>query len=191
MEPNNIQREDLQLFLSIQKGDEKAFDHFFNKYYPMLCAYANQYVNFEIGEEIVQDIMIWLWEHKNFIVIETSPLTYLFKAVRNNCLKQIDKNETKNHILNILYADSQTPYDDPNFYIAEELTKKIEKSLQELPENYKEAFILNRFQGFTYQEIATRLNISPKTVDYRIQQALKILRIKLKDYLPLLLHLLS
>ena len=42
----------------------------------------------------------------------------------------------------------------------------------------------------SYKEIAEILGISPKTVDYRIQQALKQLRVDLKDYLPLLLPIL-
>ena len=53
--------------------------------------------------------------------------------------------------------------------------------------NVREAFELNRFQNLTYNEIAERLGVSPKTIDYRIQQALKQLRIDLKEYLPLLL----
>ncbi len=61
----------------------------------------------------------------------------------------------------------------------------------DLPENYRQAFEMNRFQDMTYKEIASHLNISSKTVDYRIQQALKILRIKLKDYMPLLIGLLT
>ena len=48
---------------------------------------------------------------------------------------------------------------------------------------------MNRFQKLTYKEIASQLNVSSKTVDYRIQQALKQLRIDLKDYLPLILFL--
>ena len=55
------------------------------------------------------------------------------------------------------------------------------------PESYRVAFEMHRFQNKTYQEIAEELNISSKTVDYRIQQALKQLRKELKDYLPLLL----
>ena len=98
---------------------------------------------------------------------------------------------TKNKILTILYNHTNTPYDNPNFYIEEELIRKIEKSIQDLPENYRQAFEMNRFQDMTYKEIASHLNISSKTVDYRIQQALKILRIKLKDYMPLLIGLLT
>ena len=183
--------EDIQLFTSIQKGDKKAFDLFFLKYYPRLCSYACQYVNFDNSEEIVQEIMIWLWENRNMIKIESSPIPYLFRAVRNNCLRQKNRDELKNKILTILYNHTNTPYDNPNFYIEEELIRKIEKSIQDLPENYRQAFEMNRFQDMTYKEIASHLNISSKTVAYRIQQALKILRIKLKDYMPLLIGLLT
>ena len=183
--------EDIQLFTSIQKGDKKAFDLLFLKYYPRLCSYACQYVNFKNSEEIVQEIMIWLWENREVIKIESSPIPYLFRAVRNNCLRQKNRDELKNKILTILYNHANTPYDDPNFYIEEELIHKIEKSIMDLPENYRQAFEMNRFQDMTYKEIASHLNISSKTVDYRIQQALKILRIKLKDYMPLLIGLLT
>ena len=88
--------EDIQLFTSIQKGDKKAFDLFFLKYYPRLCSYACQYVNFDNSEEIVQEIMIWLWENRNMIKIESSPIPYLFRAVRNNCLRQKNRDELKN-----------------------------------------------------------------------------------------------
>ena len=73
----------------------------------------------------------------------------------------------------------------------EELTQKIEKAIRDLPESYRVAFEMHRFQNKTYQEIAQELNVSSKTVDYRIQQALKQLREELKDYLPLLLFLLT
>lgn len=78
-------------------------------------------------------------------------------------------------------------FEDPDFYIIDELTQKIEKAILNLPESYRIAFEMHRFQNKTYQEIAEELNISSKTVDYRIQQALKQLRKELKDYLPLLL----
>lgn len=71
----------------------------------------------------------------------------------------------------------------------EELTQKIEEALEKLPQTYREAFVWNRIDGKTYNEIATILGVSSKTVDYRIQQALKSLRFELKDYLPLLIAL--
>lgn len=177
------------LFQKIQAGDVKAFDTLFMRYYPLLCAYAKQYVDFYDGQEVVQDVMVWFWENRNMQVIESSPKSYLFKAVKNRCLTLINRNELKQQIVNTLYADWQSQYEDPDFYVVEELARNIDAALSRLPESYREAFEMNRFQSMTYNEIAQKLNVSSKTVDYRIQQALKLLRVELKDYLPLLMAL--
>ena len=68
--------------------------------------------------------------------------------------------------------------------------ENLEIALSKLPEDYRKAFEMNRFDDFTYKEIADKLNVSEKTIAYRISQALKILRIELKDYLSLLFWLL-
>jgi len=181
--------EDLKLFELIREGDEKAFDDIFLKYYSGLCAYATQFVTDSDAEEIVQDIMLWFWENRHMQVFEISLKNYLFKAVKNRCITLINRNELKQRIINTIHKDLEQIYEDPDFYIVEELTEKIEAALKELPDTYREAFELNRFHNMSYKEIAQKLNISHKTVDYRIQQALKILRVKLKDYLSLLLFL--
>ena len=59
------------------------------------------------------------------------------------------------------------------------------EALNKLPEEYRKAFEMNRFEKLTHKEIAEQLNVSPQTINYRIGQALKILRKELKDYLPL------
>ncbi|KKB52543.1 RNA polymerase sigma-70 factor [Parabacteroides sp. HGS0025] len=177
------------LFEKIQAGDVKAFDVLFMRYYPLLCAYAKQFVDFDDGQEIVQDVMVWFWENSSMQVIESSPKNYLFRAVKNRCLTLINRNELKQRVVSSMYENQQSQYEDPDFYIVEELTRNIENALSRLPETYREAFEMNRFQNMTYNEIAEKLNVSSKTVDYRIQQALKLLRVELKDYLPLLMAL--
>ena len=79
---------------------------------------------------------------------------------------------------------------DTDFYQFEELQKRIKEAVDALPPAYREAFVMHRFDNKSYKEIAEVLQVSPKTVDYRIQQALKQLRITLIDYLPLILLLL-
>ena len=59
------------------------------------------------------------------------------------------------------------------------------KALKQLPAEFRETYDMNRNQRLTHKEIAEKLNVSPQTVNYRIGQALKLLRIALKDYLPL------
>ena len=58
----------------------------------------------------------------------------------------------------------------------------MEKTLGTMPREYREAFELHRFYNKSYKEIADIKNVSPKTIDYRIQQALRSLRVSLKDY---------
>lgn len=184
-----INIEDNQLFQAVKEGDKKAFDTLFLRYYPMLCAYAKQFVDLEDGKEIVQDVMVWLWENKEMQTFETSLKNYLFKSVRNRCLTLINRNEIKQRIKEKLQVHMEQLHEDTDFYIVEELAGKIEAAIMRLPESYREAFELNRFQDMTYNGIALKLGVSPKTIDYKIQQALKILRHELKEYLPLLAFL--
>jgi RNA polymerase sigma-70 factor (ECF subfamily) len=65
----------------------------------------------------------------------------------------------------------------------DQLAVMVSKAIDELPESYREVFVRSRFGISTNVQIAEELGISVKTVEYRITQILKILRIKLKDYL--------
>ena len=182
-----VMTEDFELYSQMKKGDREAFNTLFLKYYPVLCAFGKYYVSMEDAEEIVQDIMVWLWENRSFQVIEVSLRSYLFKSVKNKCLALIDKNYTKKRFCeHVLATEMQGTFEDPDFYIAEELMTKIERTVAQLPETYRVAFEMSRYQDKTYKEIAQELNVSTKIVDYPIQQALKILRTELKDYLPLI-----
>lgn len=138
------------------------------------------------GQEVVQDVMLWLWENRKQIAIEQSIDKYLFRAIKYKCITLINRNIIKQRITNSLHKEMMDTLDSPDFYVMEELTKNLENAINNLPESYKEAFVMNRFHQKTYQEIADELQVSKKTIDYRIQQALKILRVELKEYLPLL-----
>lgn len=70
-------------------------------------------------------------------------------------------------------------------YTINELEQIIGKAIQKLPPNIREAFEMNRFKGMTYNEIAQQMSLSPKTIEAYISKALSILRVELKDYLPL------
>ena len=50
------------------------------------------------------------------------------------------------------------------FRIINELSKHIQRAINELPPTYREAFIMHRFQNLSYKEAAELLNVSPKTV---------------------------
>lgn len=178
---------DTRLLDLLKSGNMSAYEQIFSRYYPALCAYARIFVkNTDICENLIQELMLWLWENREIISIESSLSRYLFTATRNRCLKYISHEMAERRVLDEIHMKLSGQFVSPDFYIIKELEDKIQKALSELPDTYREAFEMNRFQNKTYNEIAAQLHVSPKTIDYRIQQSLKLLRIKLKDYLPIL-----
>ena len=178
------------LLSAVQRGDQKAFDTLFRRYYPMLCAYGHRFVELEDAEEIVEDSLLWIWENRETLVIESSLNSYLFKMVYRRALNKLAHIDATQPADTRFYEEMQEMLQDTDYYQIEELAKRIEDAVAALPESYREAFVMHRFRDMSYKEIAETLGVSPKTIDYRIQQALKQLRMDLKDYLPLLLPLL-
>ena len=71
-----------------------------------------------------------------------------------------------------------------------ELEMRLNNAINDLPEQCRIIFQMSRFEELKYQEIADRLGLSVKTVENQMGKALKVLREKLSDYLPLLLLIL-
>lgn len=175
---------DHDLFIRIKESDEKAFEALFRSYYPYLCLYATRLLkDTQMAEETVQDLFARLWEKRSQTVIETSVKNYLFRSVKNQCLNYIKHNQIK-----LLYAQkvlAEGEISNSEEYESEiELIQKIEKSIESLPDKRREIFRLNRLEGLKYREIAEKLNISVKTVEAQMGLALKSLREKLRDFLP-------
>ena len=191
MEGEKLQTTEERFLLSaMQHGDLKAYGVLFRRYYPILCAYATKFVELKDAEEIVQDVMLWLWENRETQTFETSLSQYLFKTVYHRAINQIVRHQSQLRADTLFYENMQEMLQDTDFYQLEELQRRIREAVDALPPAYREAFVMHRFDNRSYKEIAEILQVSPKTVDYRIQQALKQLRITLKDYLPLILLLL-
>ena len=191
MEGEKLQTTEERFLLSaMQHGDLKAYGVLFRRYYPILCAYATKFVELKDAEEIVQDVMLWLWENRETQTFETSLSQYLFKTVYHRAINQIVRHQSQLRADTLFYENMQGMLQDTDFYQLEELQRRIREAVDALPPAYREAFVMHRFDNKSYKEIAEILQVSPKTVDYRIQQALKQLRITLKDYLPLILLLL-
>ena len=176
------------------KGD---FEKLYKLYYPKMFAFAKNYVPAnEDAENIVQDVFLTLWERKEEIEISFTLTTYLFTLVKNRCLnflrhKLIEEeynSQMKEEIGFNLYALEAIDY---SYQSEEELQEIIRRALDTLPERCREVFIKSRIEGLKYKEISDELGISVNTVENQMVTALKILRVALKDYLPLLLVLVN
>jgi RNA polymerase sigma-70 factor (ECF subfamily) len=170
------------LFLQLQHDGEKAYQELFLKYYSPLCEYASQYIRDEEAEDLVQDLMLHIWEARKEIVIETSLKSYLFIAVKNRCLNAVKRKLYHEQVHEQLHDKLKDQFEDPDYYLFNELSEKIEESVRELPDNYRKTFEMSRFGMLSNARIAEQLNVSIKTVEYHISRSLKMLRTRLKDY---------
>jgi RNA polymerase sigma-70 factor (family 1) len=184
-----LSREDNSLIQRMLGGDETAFSIIFKTYYVDLVLFAGTFVrDKQAAEEIAQDVFIRLWENRESVLITSSLRSFLLKSVQNKCidtirhLKIVDNYQSKlqNHPL-LLENDTE------NYVLYSELEDDLKKALGKLPEDISKIFLLNRFEGFTYAEIAGQLDISVRMVEIRMGKALSLLKQYLKDYLITLL----
>lgn len=173
------------IITALKTGDEAVFDEVYRHYFRVLCGFCSQYVSTAEAEEIVQDTMMRLWENRTSLIPHLTLKTLLFTTVKNKAINRISHLETRRKVHEAIARKYDEAFSSPDFYLHNELFRLYELALDKLPQEFKQAYVMNREKQMTHKEIAASLKVSHQTVNYRISQALKILRIALKDYLPL------
>ncbi|MDR1645608.1 MAG: RNA polymerase sigma-70 factor [Tannerellaceae bacterium] len=168
------------LLALLYDDSNEAFKQLFVQYYSPLCEYASRYVPGEETEELVQELMLYLWENRKILVIESSLRSYLFTATKYRCLNMLKKQQFHRRVHSDLQEKTKGRFDDPDYYLMNDLEEQLRNAINQLPENYRRTFALSRMSHYTNIQIAQLLGVSLKTVEYRITQSLKILRHKLK-----------
>jgi RNA polymerase sigma-70 factor (ECF subfamily) len=173
----------------LAQRDESAFERVFKTYFKNLHSYAFTILKNEAeAEEIVQQVFFKLWERMESLHISGSIAAYLYRAVHNDCLNYLKHERIKtNHRLHVVYSMKNEAEQASKKVLNSELQQKLDNAMSELPEQCRTIFQLSRFEDMKYREIADKLDISIKTVENQMGKALKLLRAKLVDFLPLIL----
>ena len=183
---------DPDIFRRIREGDEAAFSTLFDAYYTPLCFFANQYMkDMDRSRSLVQQVFVDFWIKREKTAPVRSVKSYLYQSVKNRCIDWLRKAKKSEEISERIENQSQMPFRD---LVAEaEINGHINASINQLPEKCREIFLLCRFEGLKYGEIAEKLGISVKTVEMQMGIALKKLRDSLSDYqmINLLVYLFS
>ena len=168
--------------------DDRAFEQMFKVHYKALHSYANVMLRDEdTAEEIVQSMFLRFWEKRSLLQIQTSIKAYLYKCVHNDSL-----NYLKHQTIKTKYQDyalqSMNDHHEPASSRVElnELESRLQEALKDLPEQCRTIFQMSRFEELKYREIAEQLGLSIKTVENQMGKALKILRIKLADFVTVI-----
>ena len=183
---------DRNIVEALRQGDEQVFETIFRTYYERLCNYANTILNdMDEAEEMVQSAFLTVWEKHDTLEIHTSVKSYLYRAVHNSCLNRVKHFKVRKTYGDSVKNQTELLHDDASQdLIGSELDAIVANAIDSLPDQCRLVFKLSRFENLTYAEIAEQLGISVKTVENHMVKALKVLREKLKDYLPVLIWLL-
>jgi RNA polymerase sigma-70 factor (ECF subfamily) len=175
--------------IPFQVKTKDDFETLFKAHYSLLCAYANGFLkNVDASEEVVQEVMIKIWTNRNSLKIESSIRSYLFRAVRNGCMNVLKHETIKDgYRLFIEKEDVVNQRSQEDEMIVAELEERIRRAIDLLSLERRKIFIMSRYDGLTYAQIAEKLGISVKTVENQMGKALKFLREELADYLPWLI----
>ena len=178
----------------------QTFNYLFTNYKERFIHFAKTYVSDDmVAEDIAIESLMYYWENRNSLDANSNIPAYILTVIKHKCLNYLNRLRTKEEIveylkncdtweLNLRIATLEAC--NPEKLFSKELQELVDKALETLPEQTRTIFIRSRYKNQSHKEIAEALGLSTKAIEFHITKALKVLRVALKDYLPLFLLLL-
>ena len=165
------------LVLQLKEGNENAFTTLYETYWAKVYNFSRLYLTSSTEiEEVVQDVFVKVWEARIFIKENENFKGFLFIITRNIIFNQFRKSFNENAYKLAVLKSASESYSIEEEMVASDLHIYINKIIEELPPRQQEVFKLSREKHLSYREIAQQLDISEKTVERHINEALKFLR---------------
>lgn len=187
----------------VRRGDRTAFNELYRLHYQPLRSYGELLLDVDEAEDVVQDVFLNVWLHKEGLDDAQSLRGYLLRSVYNSALNILKKRSRSDDYRSSCRQEieemSYRHYDpDASDVIrrlySKDLKEEIRAAIDALPPRCREVFVLSYLSDLPSKEISLKLGISLSTVDNHIYAALKQLRKRLSHHrvglaLLLLLHL--
>lgn len=146
-----------QLIEELRCGNESAFRRIYDRHYVPLCRFADLFLHdASLSEEVVDDAIFYLWEHRSEVEITYSLKAYLMKSVRNRCLNELNSLAHREELqfssfslpenvefLDTLFIEKDHPL---GYLLEQELEEELERSIEALPEECRVVFKKSRFE---------------------------------------------
>ncbi|MEZ4905288.1 MAG: RNA polymerase sigma-70 factor [Spirosomataceae bacterium] len=175
---NALLDSDIDLLNRLKSHDNEAFERLYRKYWRSLYDYVYAKTSdTDVAEELIQDLFVTLWEKRQTLQIGHLQ-NYLFTSAKNRVIDHY-KQKIFEQLDNI-----QPPAITANYTLfLDELENALQESVAQLPPKTQEIFKLNRLEDKTARQISEELQLPQRTVEYHITQAIRLLKIQLKDYI--------
>ena len=171
-----------------------SFTEIFNQYQERFILFANSYVrNQAVAEDICMEAMLIYWEKRDSLQPETNIPAYILTIVKNRALNHLQhmhvRLEVEDRIMDHASRElnlriSTLEACNPSDLFSAEIQEIIHDTIRTFPHQTQKVFMMSWFENLTNREIAEKLGLSIKSVEFHITKGLKVLRTNLKDYLP-------
>jgi len=179
---------DDEIIKGLKASDKRALTRLYNSFWKTLYVSSyNLLKDKEVCEEIIQDVFIDLWNKRKELEIKVSLKSYLYACVRYKAFAQFRSNKVMRVEL-FEELDKRLQYANPETKMMhKELKQHVKFVVESLPEKCKRVYKLSRNEQLSHKEIAEKLDISIKTVENHITNALRVLRLSLGQVLFIML----
>lgn len=182
---DKVMNDKIKHIQEVKSVDTATFEQLFTDHYDALYRYCQTMVKDQNDiEDIVQSVFMDLWRDRFKLVIHTSIKAYLYKAIYFKCMNKIKHDKVASKYSNAISISESTAVTDT--LIIQEIADKIKETIESLPEQCRRIFSMSRMDGLRYNEIAEKLNLSPKTIENQMGKALKTMRVALSEYIQII-----
>lgn len=158
---------------ALREGDEKAFEKIYLNYYKRTLYFITGLVKSENdAKELTQEVFIKLWTNRHSIDPEKSIHSYMYAIARNEAFNFLKHKLVEINYISEYSAQNIETETSEEILFAKEIALLIEMSVDRMPAQRQKIYKMSRKEGLSNEEIATRLQISKKTVENQLSLAL-------------------
>jgi RNA polymerase sigma-70 factor (ECF subfamily) len=174
--------EDQHLLDALRDGDERAFNEIYHRHWQQLVAIGYYHTrNKQMAEEVVGDVLIGLWHKRHELEIR-SLSAYLGTAVKYAVFKVMVRHQRRQDILKTQVDAASEDNETEKKLEARFLREFLDGIVEALPEKTRLVFKYSREDQLSVAEIAGKMDLSPKSVEYHITKALKALKDSIRKF---------
>lgn len=171
-----MMNEDYFLLQKLREGNMSALEVLYIRYVPQVKSFVSSILKDNADtEDFIQDLFLKIWEDRYIVCKAKSFKSYLYSMTRNMLYNKLKHGKVHQKYVGL--EQKKTDYQDVETQIlTKDILECIRNEMDNLSEKQRVIYELNRNDDMTYNEIADKMGISPKTVQYHISSVLAKLR---------------